>query len=117
MPKLNQRGAIIQILMLLILVVGLVVGIYLVGKTQIFKPKASSQEMQWVISSGDADNCVAIDENQNIITTCKSVKFKINVGLDGTVGVGGGSSGSNPGRGNVNPPSQGEGSNDYVGEP
>lgn len=121
MQKLNQKGVahILAILTFIILVAGLIAGLYLVQRTQIFKPKASSQDdIQWVISSGDEDNCVSIDENKNIITTCKSVKFRINVGLDGTTGVGGGSFGSNPrGGGSSNPPSQGEGSNDYVGEP
>lgn len=40
MPRLNQRG-VIQFIVLLILAVGLVAGVYLVQQTQIFKPKAS----------------------------------------------------------------------------
>lgn len=40
MPKLNQKGF-VQVVFLIILLAGLAAGIYLVGQTQIFKPKAS----------------------------------------------------------------------------
>ena len=41
MPRLNARGAIVQLLLILLLVVGLIAAVYLVQKTQIFKPKAT----------------------------------------------------------------------------
>ncbi len=95
MPKLNESG-VLHILLLVILIIGIIAGVYLVGKTQIFKPKASSQNVEWVTSSGDSGNCVT-NKNGETVTTCPKVKFKINIGLDGTAGVdNGGSPGSNP---------------------
>lgn len=43
MPKLDERGVIIQFLMLLIVAAGLVGGLYLVQHPQIFKPKAANE--------------------------------------------------------------------------
>jgi len=43
MPRLNQRGAIAQVLVLLLLAAGLIGGLYLVQHPQIFKPKAAPQ--------------------------------------------------------------------------
>ena len=40
--KLSQRGA-VQFLVPLILIIGIVAGVYLVQHTQIFKPKAAPQ--------------------------------------------------------------------------
>lgn len=42
MPKLDQRGVIAQVFLLLVLGIGLVAGVYLVQQTQIFRPKAAS---------------------------------------------------------------------------
>ena len=75
MPKLNQRGVIAQGVILLLLLAGIGAGIYLVQHPQIFKPKASSDNIEWVNSNGDPDNCVTGPGT----ITCPKVKFKINV--------------------------------------
>lgn len=76
--KLNQRGA-IQFLIPLILIIGIIAGVYLVQKTQIFKPKAASEKIDWVVSDQDPDNCVTINKEGKKVTTCPKVKFKIDV--------------------------------------
>lgn len=78
MPKLNQRGVIAQALMLLILIAGIIGGLYLVKHPQIFKPKASSDSVEWIQTSDDPDNCVTSTGN-NATTNCPKVKFRINV--------------------------------------
>lgn len=73
---LNQRG-IIQIIPLIILLGGLVAGVYLVQQTQVFKSKATSNSIEWVTSFGeDPNNCVRF-QNDQIVTTCAKVKFKL----------------------------------------
>lgn len=47
MHKLNQKGA-IQFIFILILLAGIVAGVYLVQRTQIFKPKAATNETMTV---------------------------------------------------------------------
>lgn len=78
MPRLNQRGVIAQGVILLLLLAGIGVGIYLVQHPQIFKPKASSEKVEWITSENDPDNCVTIKDGKTV-TTCTKVKFRINV--------------------------------------
>ncbi len=77
MPRFSERG-IAHILLIVLLLGGIAAGVYLVQKTQIFKPKASSDQVNWVISSQDPDNCVTTKDGQTV-TTCPKVKFRINV--------------------------------------
>lgn len=76
MPRLNQSG-LIQYIVLLILIAGIAAGLYLVQRTQIFKPKATSQNIDWVISNNDPDNCVTTNQEGKTVTTCPKVKFKV----------------------------------------
>lgn len=112
MPKFppNQKG-IAHILLIIILILGIIAGVYLVQKTQIFKPKASSQNIEWIKSDNDPDNCVT-DKG----ATCPKVKFRINIGIDGTTGTGGSSGSNNSSGGGNNLPPAG-GSIEDVGEP
>lgn len=83
MNKLNQKG-IAHIALIIILIIGIIAGVYLVQKTQIFKPKASSEMVEWLPSQGsDADNCVS----SQTTTTCSRVKFKIFDPGDDTTGI------------------------------
>lgn len=78
MPSSNQRG-IAQIILLVLLVVGIAVGVYLVQRTQIFRSKAGSNNIQWLSSSGDdPTNCV-ISQNGETVMTCTKVRLQINV--------------------------------------
>ncbi len=71
--NMNQKG-IAHILLIIILIIGIIAGVYLVQRTQIFKPKAASQIVEWIPSQGlDSDNCVSSQTS----TTCTKVKFKI----------------------------------------
>lgn len=80
MPKFNERGVIAQGLILLLLLAGIGAGIYLVQHPQIFKPKATSDNIEWVTSDNkDPDNCVTVNDKGEIIITCPKVKFRINV--------------------------------------
>lgn len=108
MPKLNQ-GGVVHVLLIILLIIGIIAGVYLVQKTQIFAPKASVSNVEWVISSGDESNCVTVKDGR-VVTTCEKVKFKVNIGLDGSANVSTGSNGGN------NPPSEG-GSSENAGEP
>lgn len=80
MPKFKERGA-IQFIVLLILLGGIIAGVYLVQKTQIFKPKATSENIEWVISNNDSENCVTTKDDTRV-TTCPKVKFRINVPVE-----------------------------------
>ena len=80
MPGLNSRG-IAHILLLVLLLVGIAAGVYLVQKTQIFKPKAGGGNMNWVVSQSDPDNCVIYKDGVTV-TTCPKVKFQINVPVE-----------------------------------
>lgn len=74
--KLDQKG-VIQFIIPLILLAGIVVGVYLVQKTQIFKPKAGGGYIDWVNPDGeDPDNCVTTKDGKEVIT-CPKVKFQI----------------------------------------
>lgn len=78
MPRLNSRG-VAHILLLVILLGGIAAGVYLVQKTQIFKPKASSKDIIWLnAGSAEQDNCVTSDKEGKPITTCPKVKFQVN---------------------------------------
>lgn len=85
MPKLNKVRAgalnsrgIAHILLIVLLLGGIAAGVFLVQKTQIFKPKATSENIEWVSSQADQDNCVTYKEGR-IVTTCTKVKFKVTV--------------------------------------
>lgn len=52
--KLNQQGVAVPALVLVVLLIGLGVGVYLVQKTQIFKPKASVNPITFKSSIGEA---------------------------------------------------------------
>lgn len=91
MPKLNkvraialsERGVIAQGLIILLLLAGIGAGIYLVQHPQIFKPKATSENIDWVTSDNqDPDNCVTVNEKGETITACPKVKFRINVPIE-----------------------------------
>lgn len=77
--KLNQRG-ILHLIPLLILLGGIVAGVYLVQKTQVFRPKASTETIFWVPGSqsevDSKDNCVQ-QKDGSTFTTCPKVKFKL----------------------------------------
>lgn len=76
MPKLNSRG-VIQFIPLLLLLAGIIAGVYLVQKTQIFKPKAGGENVEWVVPQGqDPENCVTTRDGKKVIT-CPKAKFKI----------------------------------------
>ncbi|MEK7617299.1 MAG: hypothetical protein AAB414_04545 [Patescibacteria group bacterium] len=76
MLKLSERGA-IQFIVLLILLLGIIAGVYLVQKTQIFKPKATGENVEWVVPQNtDPDNCVTTKDGKKVIT-CPKAKFKI----------------------------------------
>jgi len=66
----NQKGT-AHILLILILLVGIIAGVFLVGKTQIFKPKAASSSIQFI------DNECTKVEGQKKILTCPTVKFDL----------------------------------------
>ena len=68
MPKLNQRG-IIHLIPLFILLIGIVAGVYLVQKTQIFKPKAASENVEF------SGSCVSVKDGQRVLT-CPQVQIK-----------------------------------------
>lgn len=81
MPRFNQQG-VVQVLVLLILIIGLLAGLYLITQTQIFKSKATSQNIEWQISSGQSpDNCVTTQDGKTV-TTCPKVKFKVTAPAD-----------------------------------
>ncbi len=81
MPKkfnLNQKG-LIHLIPLLLLLAGIVVGVYLVQKSgyQIFKPKAASESFEFI--NGD---CVK-DKNGEKVLTCEGpVQFKLTSPLE-----------------------------------
>ncbi|MBI2593367.1 hypothetical protein HYW44_01880 [Candidatus Daviesbacteria bacterium] len=64
-------------LSILILLGGLVAGVYLVGHQQIFRPKASS-DIQQAFSVTDSDGNPAPFENGAFKTKSTSVKLRIN---------------------------------------
>src|SRR3989338_5894815 len=68
MPKLGERG-IIHFIVLLILLAGLVAGLYLVQHTQIFEPKAG----------GNITRVEIVDNDGNPIATTDATKVKLKV--------------------------------------
>lgn len=77
-PRFGEAGA-IQFIVILILLLGIIAGVYLVQKTQIFKPKAGGENIEWVIPNfQDPDNCVTTKDGKTV-TTCSKVKFRITV--------------------------------------
>src|SRR3989344_47669 len=68
MPKLGERG-IIHFIVLLILLAGLVAGLYLVQHTQIFEPKAG----------GNITRVEIVDNDGNPIATTDTTKVKLKV--------------------------------------
>lgn len=78
LSKLNNKG-IAHILLLVLLLGGIVAGVYLVQHQQIFKPKATGEKIEWIKpDSPDPDNCI-IDNGTAI---CPKVKFRINVPVE-----------------------------------
>lgn len=79
MPRLDQKGVIAQVLVLLILLIGLVAGYYLIKNPQIFKPKASDEKVTWITPVGeDSENCITVKDGKKI-ATCPNVKFRVDV--------------------------------------
>lgn len=77
MPRLNQKGVIAPVILLLLLLAGIFVGVWLITNGNPLKlfSKAASDKIEWVTSSGDPDNCVTGPGRTN----CPKVKFRINV--------------------------------------
>lgn len=80
MPKLNQKGVIAPIILLILLLAGIFVGVWLITNGNPLKlfSRASSDKIDWVISDNDPDNCVTVKNGQKVLT-CPKVKFKVTV--------------------------------------
>ncbi len=76
--KLNERGVVPQLVILLLLVAGIGAGLYLISHPQIFKPKASSEVIEWLTPSGDSKNCVSVKDGKKV-ATCATVQFRVNL--------------------------------------
>src|SRR3990167_3461502 len=75
--RINAQAGFAQVLFIIILLIGLVVGLILVQQTQIFKPQAANAPAEWVQSNGqDPNNCVTTQSGQTV-TTCPKVQFKL----------------------------------------
>ncbi len=76
---MNQKG-IVHLILILILVAGLIAGLYLVQNTQIFKPKASNT---WVNAfeikdaNGNVINCDASTSPPTCETSTEEVEIKV----------------------------------------
>ena len=73
----NQKGAIAQIPMIVIiviLVVGLLVGVYLVQQTNVFKPKAAVDPVEVKSSTGAS---LSVEDGMPV-TTDLNVKLELN---------------------------------------
>ena len=81
MNTLNQKGAIFQIILIIILGVGLIAGLYLVQHPQIFRPKASSSPVLDAFEIKDAEgNVLNCDGNTNPPTcTTSTTEVEIRV--------------------------------------
>lgn len=66
----NQKG-VAHIFFILILLAGIIAGVYLVQKTQVFKPKAAGENIE--ILDGD---CVKVKDGKKILT-CDKFQFKV----------------------------------------
>lgn len=76
--RLNQRG-VIHLIPLFLILAGIIAGVYLVQKEgfQLFKPKASAENVTWILKSEDPDNsCVEVRGDRKI-TTCPTVEFNL----------------------------------------
>lgn len=71
----NERG-IVHLIPLLILLIGIIAGVYLVQKTQIFKPKAASSSVE--ILDGD---CVKLNNGEKELV-CDKFQFKVTSPLE-----------------------------------
>lgn len=79
--KLNERG-IVHLIPLLLILVGIVAGVYLVSHPQIFRPKASAENVSWILKSEDpANSCVEVKDGQNV-ATCPTVEFNLTSPLE-----------------------------------
>lgn len=78
MPDVSSKGNIAIALMVIILI-GIVAGVYLVQRTQNFKPKAYSNPGQALkVISGSSDKPLTFDEQSNSFQSdSKSVKIKL----------------------------------------
>lgn len=79
LSSLGETG-VIHLIPLLLLLAGIIGGVYLVqkGGYQIFKPKAASNSIEFERSNGqDPDNCVTTDQNGEKTTSCAKVRFRL----------------------------------------
>ncbi len=79
----NQSG-VIHLIPLLLILIGIVAGVYLVQHPQIFKPKASGNIIEWQVPQplgSDPDNCItSVNPDNNYATaTCSKLKLKLNL--------------------------------------
>lgn len=73
---LNQKG-IAHIFLILVLLVGIIATVFLASKTQIFKPRASAENVTWILKSTDPENsCVEVKDGKEV-ATCPTVKFNL----------------------------------------
>lgn len=84
MPKflklLRDQSGVIHLIPLFLILIGIVAGVYLVQHPQIFKPKASSNIIEWQV--GGSDNCITSvnpDNNKYATATCSKLKLKFNL--------------------------------------
>ena len=72
----KSQNGLAHILLILILLVGIIAGVFLVGKTQIFKPKATASSIEFLDNS-----CIKV-QNGTKVLTCEKVKFKLTSPLE-----------------------------------
>lgn len=80
MPDAYNKGNIaISVPVVIVLIIGIIVGVYLVQKTQIFKPKAFTNAGQTVeVTVSDSNSPLSYDESANSFeTNSRSVKIKL----------------------------------------
>lgn len=85
---LNQKG-IAHLFLILILLIGIIVTVFLVGKTQIFKPKASAKNVEFIAATGKdtqgkACSVTEINAAGTLNTNCLTVKIKFTSPIDTT---------------------------------
>ncbi len=85
---MNQKG-IAHLILIFILLLGIIVTVFLVGKTQIFKPKASSNNIEFSASTGkdekgNACEVKEVKENEEefLQGNCRPVKVKFTSPID-----------------------------------
>ena len=74
---MNQNGIIAQVILIIILAAGLVVGLYLVQHPQIFRPKASSNPIIDALDMEDADGNVINCDGSTNPPTCETTSADI----------------------------------------